>query len=146
MSAVSLVSRTAPVPVGRAICHLMSSFASPAARVSQWQCVCECVFAFIFSLCFHLLFSARASVSVWLVCAFIRLSCTCVCLTRPPPPFLTPPAGSVSCACCADNQCVTSAGSVQQEQGTGLISTHTHTHTHAQTHTHTHTLLTLIPL
>lgn len=31
-------------------------------------------------------------------------------------------AGSVSCACCADNQCVTLAGSVQQEQGTGLIS------------------------
>lgn len=59
MSAVSLVSRTAPVPVGRAICHLVSSFASLAAGVSKGRaCVCECVFVSIFSLCCHLLISA----------------------------------------------------------------------------------------
>lgn len=58
------------------------------------------------------------------VCVCARAS---LCLSVYPHP--SPPAGSVSCACCADNQCVTSAGSVQQEQGTGLVSTPTHTHT-----------------
>lgn len=137
MSAVSLVSRTAPVPVGRAICHLVSSFASLAAGVSKGRaCVCVSV-----CLCPYFLYAATCwflhehqCLFVWLVCAFIWLSCMCVCLTAPLPPTHTPtlphpPAGSVSCACCADNQCVTSAGSVQQEQGTGLISTHTHFNT-----------------
>ncbi|MCJ8739402.1 hypothetical protein PDJAM_G00046710 [Pangasius djambal] len=43
------------------------------------------------------------------VCAGVSLSLVCI-------------SGPVSCACCADNQCLSSAGSVQQEQGPGLAN------------------------
>ncbi|KAF4092664.1 hypothetical protein AMELA_G00023650 [Ameiurus melas] len=43
------------------------------------------------------------------VCAGVPLSLVCI-------------SGLVSCACSADNQCLSSAGSVQQEQGPGLAN------------------------
>lgn len=42
MSGVSLVSKAAPVPVGRAICHLVLSGVLLAARLSL-VCVCLCL-------------------------------------------------------------------------------------------------------
>lgn len=120
------------VPAGQAACHLMSSRLLVAVlegslvggltlldSVSLFTCWFltehHCLFV---QLCLFL--------CVWVVyvCAHV---CVCVqshlCTSVTPPP----PAGSVSCACCADNQCVTLAGSVQQEQGTVLVYTHTYT-------------------
>lgn len=107
MSVISLVQTVSIMSV---TCRPVSSTASQVCVKIYYACI----------LVFHYLniwyFSPHTlGVSV---CAVL-----CVCVW--PPPF-TLPAGSVSCACCADNQCVTLAGSVQQEQGTGLNILHTH--------------------
>lgn len=49
MSAVSLVLKTAPVAVGRAICHLRPSLVSVAVRISRGQCVCTSVTLCLYS-------------------------------------------------------------------------------------------------
>lgn len=68
-------------------------------------CVCACV-------CWCVCYSKTAcSICLWVCVLSIQVCvgpCLCLC-----------PAELVSRACCADNQCVTSAGSVQQEQGPG---------------------------
>lgn len=137
MSAVSLVPRTAPVlflldKQYVIVCRHLYRRLTGSLRGSV--CVSVCL-----TLCVHSNFLSASTcwflhehqcLFVCLRCAFVWLSCLCVCVClSAPTPHPSPPAGSVSCACCADNQCVTSAGSVQQEQGTGLISTHSHTHT-----------------
>lgn len=67
MSGVSLVSKAAPVPVGRAICHLVLSGVLLAARLSL-VCVCVCLvsllpvdFCMSISVCL-----ARCCVSVFM--------------------------------------------------------------------------------
>jgi len=68
----------------------------------------------------------------WSVCAGLSLSLSLsLCVS------VSVISGLVSCACCADNQWMAAAGSVQQEQEPGLLSvafsyTHTHTHTHRE--------------
>lgn len=52
----------------------------------------------------------------WLVCV------CCYCSKQMCVVSVFSLSGLVSCACCADNQWTTAAGSVQQEQGSGLLS------------------------
>lgn len=111
--------------------HHASNMSSCLFHCFSGVCVCENLLCthFCFLLPQYLTFFTSHTGCICVCCAL------CVCVW--PPPF-THPAGSVSCACCADNQCVTLAGSVQQEQGTGLNILHTHitlSLTHRERHT-----------